>query len=90
MVLDYYVFWGWLPGIGGEECNLPATFNLPAIELLSVGIWFSEVESAARKLLQANGRDSSSTIIVGPGADICRHSQRILKKTWKNRCVLQP
>ena len=49
----------------------------------------SQVETEAKKILSSEGRIPTAKVQVGPAADICKHSQKILKSTWPDRCVLQ-
>ena len=59
---------------------------IPPIAILSLAP--SEVEAAAKNLLVKSGAVPAAKISIGPAADFCKHSQKVLMKTWKNRCML--
>ena len=59
----------------------PCKFQSP------INVREAKVESEAKRILEKHGMKASPDVIIGPGTDFCPHAQRVLKTTWRNRCV---
>ena len=50
----------------------------------------TKVETEALRVLKRNGMAPAGKLYIGPAADFCKHTQKVLQKTWPGRCVLKP